>query len=376
MERADGWLMRIRLPGGIVSSEQLALIAEVGSSHGSGIIEITSRANVQIRGVVADHLDQAAAQIIDAALAHADPGLDARRAVVSSPLSGFDPTEAGDVRPFVAAVLEALRRAEFVGALPPKFGIVIDGGGVASVRNVPGDMVFTAERAVDRRVRWRLTVGSHSYRVRAELSPQMMATAVVECARRFAEASSRWHDLPTPARALLDAVRSEVKAANPGSGSAVGQFDHVDRSLCNVVAAPALGRIGATELLAVARSARLADGVRCTSSGGFAFIGVRRDRAVELLRELELVGVSGDPSDPVHSVSACVGAPGCTSSRANTVAAAVRMVEARRQVAEPQHRIHLSGCEKLCGAPIWAQTLVADAAGEFIHDERGNGIHQ
>ena len=373
MQSADGWLMRIRLPGGIVSSEQLRLIGEIGSSHGSGIIEITSRANLQIRGIGSDRLDDAATEIVDAGLALVDPVLDARRAVVSSPLGGHDPTEAADVRPFLAAVLEALRRGEFIGALPPKFGIVIDGGGAVTVRDVPGDMVFTAQRAADRRVRWRLRVGSHSYHVRNDLSPQMMAAAVVDCARRSSEACSRVHDLSNFGRALLGAELSDGIAADPVSGSAVGQFDHLDPALCNVVAAPALGRIGAAELLLVARAARLADGVRCTPSGGFAFVGVRRDCAVGLLRELELVGVSADPSDPMHSVSACVGSPGCASSRANTVLAATRIVAARRGLVGPQRRIHLSGCEKLCGAPVGPQTLVADAAGEFMRDQNRNG---
>lgn len=369
MERADGWLMRIRLPGGIVSSEQLALIADVGSSLGSGAIEITSRANMQIRGVGIGRLGEAAAEIVGAGLALADPVLDARRAVVASPLSGYDPTEAADVRPFLAAVLEALRRADFGGALPPKFGIVIDGGGAVSVRGVPGNIVFAAERAAGRRIRWQMTVGSHSYGVRADLSPQMMADAVVECAERCAEASAPIEELSNSAEALLDATASEGVPAGPVSATGVGQFDHIDPVLCNVLAASALGRIGAVELRSVAGAARLADGVRCTTSGGFAFLGVRRDRVGELLGELDLVGVSAHPSDPVHSVSACVGLPGCASSRTNTIAAAARIVAARRLVTEPQQRIHLSGCEKLCGAPIRAKTLVADAAGEFRHEE-------
>ena len=376
MESADGWLMRIRLPGGIVSAEHLRLIGETGSRHGSGIVEITSRANLQIRGIGSDQLADAATEIVDAGLALADPVLDARRAVVASPLSGHDPTEAADVRPFLSAVLEALSGAEFVGALPPKFGIVIDGGGAVSVRDVPGDMVFTAQRVADRRVRWRLTVGSHRYRLRADLSPPMMAASVVECAGRSAEACSRVHELSKSGRALLDAESIEGMAAEPVGGSAVGQFDHLDPAQCNVVAAPALGRIGAAELLSVVSAARLADGVRCTPSGGFAFVGVRRDRAVELLHELELVGVSADRSDPVHSVSACVGSPGCASSRANTVAAAAGIVEARRQFAGPQQRIHLSGCEKLCGAPIGVGTLVADAVGEFMRDQNRKGVQR
>jgi len=69
-------------------------------------------------------------------------------------------------------------------------------------------------------------------------------------------------------------------------------------------------------------------------------------------------GCSTDPSDARHMVSACVGASGCSAGRADTRVAALALM-ARR----PMARVHLSGCEKRCGAPGDAEVRVAGEAG-------------
>ena len=66
-------------------------------------------------------------------------------------------------------------------------------------------------------------------------------------------------------------------------------------------------------------------------------------------------------------MSACVGDDGCAAARADTHAAARALVAARRTGAgeDPGGPVHLSGCEKCCGAPAGARLLVAGEGGRF-----------
>ena len=55
MQSGDGFVVRIRPHGGRLSAEQAEGIADLAERHGNGLIDLTGRANLQIRGVRADH---------------------------------------------------------------------------------------------------------------------------------------------------------------------------------------------------------------------------------------------------------------------------------------------------------------------------------
>ncbi|PIJ35578.1 precorrin-3B synthase, partial [Mycobacterium heckeshornense] len=84
-QAADGALARVRLPGGMITAAQLAVLASVSSRHGSGVLELTARGNVQIRGITDT-------KALAGALAGADllPSTTHERVrnIVASPLSG------------------------------------------------------------------------------------------------------------------------------------------------------------------------------------------------------------------------------------------------------------------------------------------------
>ena len=129
MATADGWLLRVRLPGGAVQPDQLDVVAEASERWGRGIVEITARGNLQLRGVAARAVDAAAGALVDAGLALSDPPLDARRGVVAPPLTGHDAVEAVAADGLVAGLVTALVGAALPVALAPKFGVVVDTGG-------------------------------------------------------------------------------------------------------------------------------------------------------------------------------------------------------------------------------------------------------
>ena len=91
----DGALVRIRVPGGLLSSRQARRIAEAACAHGT-VLEITSRANLQIRGVRTGSHHLLVEELVAAGVTLADAAADARRNVLASPTAGIDVSEISD----------------------------------------------------------------------------------------------------------------------------------------------------------------------------------------------------------------------------------------------------------------------------------------
>ena len=128
-----------------------------------------------------------------------------------------------------------------------------------------------------------------------------------------------------------------------------------------VGAAPLLGRSSPEMLRAVADVADAAATVRLTPWRGLVLLGVAVADSERVVEQLTGAGLSADPSDPAHLVSACAGLPGCGSSRADTLGAARDLLDGPTLITS---RVHLSGCEKRCGANAEV-VLVADQHGHF-----------
>src|ERR671912_32367 len=143
MTAGDGLLARLRLAGGSLTPDQARALAATAGRHGNGVVELTSRANVQVRGVRPEALDALVADLTDAGLLPAVPEDEASADVVVPPASGADPTERLDVRP-LADALRARLRAGATGPLHPKAGVVLDGGGALSVRSLAADVSLSA----------------------------------------------------------------------------------------------------------------------------------------------------------------------------------------------------------------------------------------
>lgn len=326
MVAADGMLMRVRLPGGAVDGAGLRALGRVAAGYGNGIVEITSRANLQVRGVAAGDLEAATEVLVDAGLSTGDADLDARRAIVAPALAGHDPAAAVDLTPHLASVGEHLLVANVEGELPAKFSVVLDDGSALGVGDVDGDVVAV------------VGAGDSVDAVTARVLGQV---------------------------ALLAAGgQPAVRPASPVAGPTPGVHPHHAPGRANIVAAPALGRLDVGQLDVLARLAA-GTGLRFTHRRGVALPALDRAGLADLLGALAGVGLSTDPADPVHGVSACAGRPGCASALADTQAAALALIVARRTGPGPHAPVHLAGCDKRCGAPATGDLLVAGADGRF-----------
>ncbi len=135
----DGWLVRVRLPGGVITPAGVRLVADLAAGGGSGQVELTSRGNLQLRGLHEDVLDVTGRALVEAGLAAADARTDSWRAIVASPLAGHDPAAVADTGPLVAE-LAARLPTEVDGPPPSKFGIVVDDGGSWPLGHVDADL--------------------------------------------------------------------------------------------------------------------------------------------------------------------------------------------------------------------------------------------
>lgn len=152
MAVADGLLARFRPQQGL-NAAQVAALAHAAQSCGNGLIEITARGNVQVRGLRED-TSAAFRTALEAA------GIAVRRGVSIeySPIAGEDPSEIADPRPLVAALETECARALAQGPLSPKLSIVVASGGQILLNQLKADIRLLARGAQS----WTLDVGGES----------------------------------------------------------------------------------------------------------------------------------------------------------------------------------------------------------------------
>jgi precorrin-3B synthase len=125
-EARDGQVARVRLPGGYVTASGLRAIAGLAGRFGDGRVDLTSRGNVQLRGVRAGDAGALSRQAAAEGLLPS-PALDRARNVAASPLAGLGGRP--QLRPLVDALDRGLLADPAMAALPGRFLLSVDDGG-------------------------------------------------------------------------------------------------------------------------------------------------------------------------------------------------------------------------------------------------------
>jgi ferredoxin-nitrite reductase len=140
----DGLLTRLRIPGGGLNVEQCVAIEQLLSSTGLEYVQVTNRANLQLRGLDRDLASGLIDRLTAVGLAAASTAIDGIRNMLTSPTAGIDATELIDVRPLVVAWDEYLTAHPELGVLSNKFSVGFDGGGSVGILDRPNDITLLA----------------------------------------------------------------------------------------------------------------------------------------------------------------------------------------------------------------------------------------
>jgi precorrin-3B synthase len=325
----DGAVVRIRIPGGQTTGIALGRLSRIAQQFGSGDLQLTSRASLQLRGLPDPLPTGFVPAIRDAEFLPSDSHERVRN-IVASPLSGIS-GGAADIRALVASLDAELCAAPRLANLPSRFLFAIDDGR-GDVSGVPFDLGY---RAVDHEHGWVLVGGAQRG---LEVPASEAVKRILDLADRFLTASGEsgnaWHvhDLAGWAAALPGVRVIDLPLARTGRplGSIAG-------AACVQVPLALL-----TPAQAAVVEACVAGLVVITPWRGLVLPGAAPD-----LPELVAAGLVDSSTSPWSAISACVGAPSCGSSLINTRAYATALAGSGL----PLPRTHISGCERRCGAP-------------------------
>ncbi|MGH3636511.1 MAG: precorrin-3B synthase, partial [Mycobacterium sp.] len=319
-QAADGALVRVRLPGGMVSAAQLAALAGASSRFGSGTLELTARGNVQIRGIREVEATTAVAQALAAAGLLPSATHERVRNIVASPLSG----RAGgrtDVRGWVTDLDAAIRAEAVLAQLPGRFWFSVDDGR-GDVSGLGADVgAHVRDDAV------ALLLAGRDTGVRLP-APEVVETLIAVAVRFVEVRENAWRiaELADPSALLPDAKRGAGFAAvtTPPVGwieqndGRIALGAAVPLSILSARVAEYLAAIGAQLVITPWRSVLV-----CDLDDAFA------DAA---LRVLAPMGLVFDENSSWLAISACIGSPGCAHSAADVRADAAAAAQARDAV--------------------------------------------
>ncbi|MER6911211.1 precorrin-3B synthase [Streptomyces sp. NPDC000594] len=426
----DGALARIRLPGGVLDAAGADALARAAGELGDGVLHLTSRGNVQLRGM-RDGCGATLARLLDGAGLLPSPRHERIRNVVASPLSGLDGRGRADVGPWLRELDGLLCAGGAVGALSGRFLFALDDGR-GDVGALGADVTVTAA-VEDGWALLRLGGGGGALRIRGERAARAAVTAaevflaavrevalpgapvqgaalpgapvrdaalpgapvrevpVRGAAVRDAAARGLWRvaDLGGQEDALLREVALRLAALgaeahevpapavvpDPADGPPPGVVPGPDPGRVALSVRAPLGLLTGAQWRALTDCAR-ADGrgeLRLTPWRGIVVPAVAAGRAADRLAALAATGLVTGADSPWWGVGACAGRPGCAKSLADVRADATALVALtptgdRGRGALP---VYWSGCGRGCGRPPGDRIdVVAESTGYRVDEVR------
>ncbi len=343
MLSGDGLLVRIRPRLGRLTIKQVLELCEISLTHGNGAIDLTSRANIQIRGIRKTNYRKLLDRLATFDLLDKDSNTESRRNILTTPL-----WKSGDITDVLHS--EISKCLSDLPNLPSKIGIALDTGLVPMLGTASADFRF--EFNSSRVLMLRADGATHGRAIELDNAPE----ALIQMAKWFQEsggiqAGRMARHLVTknlPKEWQSHPAQPQAKALKPGPAPSPHKGYFVG------VPFGSLDAKAFTSLILQAKTTA----IRCTPWRLILLEGVEEiDNAYDFIT---------DPNDPILKVHACPGAPACSSATVETRAVA-RLLASKNLAG-----LHLSGCAKGCAHPHLSHTTLVGQNGAYNLVEGGH----
>ncbi|MBZ9867421.1 precorrin-3B synthase [Mesorhizobium sp. CA15] len=415
MQTGDGLLVRLNPVAGGISPKSLIGLGESALRHGNGIMEVTARSSLQIRGLTAESA-RLLADEVDALGIAVRTGVP----VETGPLAGIDPQEIADPRPLAEHIRAAIEEVGLTARLGPKVSVVVDGGGQLTMDAVTADVRLKAVQAAAG-IWWSVSIAGDGRSAKplatvdADGARDIAVAALRMVAEKDREAHTRdlserqlaslasWHSFAPPSVLPdISPTRGEIggsragsplsaleigesrgdKAISPLEGEMSGRTErgaqerqparspiglfNLGNNTALGIALP-YGSMPAQNLIdLVTQAANLgASEIRLAPGRALLFLGLSAPSTLQ--SSAAALGFVTDPADPRTRIAACPGAPACASGRIATRVIAETIAKESADLLDASLSLHISGCAKGCAH-------LGTAALTLVGDENGAGL--
>lgn len=377
----EAFMARLRIPGGILKSYQLRELARIAQELTSGYIQVTTRANLQMRLIQPKDAPEFLHRVQSIGLHTRGAGADNIRNLTANPTAGVDPRELIDVRPFVNELAQIIINDRAFYDLPRKFNIAYDGGGLIGSVEDTND-IGTKAVELGGEIFFRLALGGatgHKAFARdlgVLVTPAELNKVIVALVRVFIANGNRTDRKKARLKHLLDqwtleqylaetekllgrqlrrSPLSETPLAYPSqelAHSHVGIYPQRQPGLNYIGATVPVGQLTAKQLQRIAEIADLygSGEVRLTVWQNFIIPDVSDAYVQTAARALRKLGLETEQSHLRSGLIACTGNRYCKYAQADTKAHALevgRQLEKKIKLDQPVN-IHFTGCPHSC----------------------------
>jgi ferredoxin-nitrite reductase len=374
----DGFLYRLRIPGGIINYNQFQAIADVADNYGSGYIDITNRANIQIREIQQDINIEVLENLQALGLASPNTNVDHIRNIMTNPTAGIDTEEIIDTRPLVKAWEEYITANSHLGELSAKFSVCFDGGGKVSVRYQPNDIILTAE-SINSNVYLRLYLsygekGQPAQDTGIVFKPEETIQVLAALSQTYLKHIDTKNRRKLRLREIINNITIEKYlhqtqqnlnphtlniTKTPLDASAplrekthIGIHPQRQTGLYYIGIVLPLGRLETSQIRGLADIAKRYgdDNIRLTPWQNLLLTDIPQNQIREVDQEIANLGLNSSPTNIKSFLVACSGKRGCAAAATETKDDAINLAKYLESlmILDSPVNIHFSGCSKSC----------------------------
>ena len=389
----DSFMLRLRVPGGILTTHQMRGLATMAEKWGPGRADLTTRSNLQIREFAPKDIVNVLSTLQKLGLTSRGSGADNIRNITASPITGLDPQELLDVAPLAEALQLYISNSSDMYELPRKFNVAFDNGGAISSLADTNDIGFTAVRVGDGRnvpagVYFRvLLCGITGHKQFATdsgvlLRPDQAVAVAAAMIRVFGEHGDRTDRKKARLKYLVDGwgierflAETEKKLAFPmihvpaSECEPRGPIDRAGHIGIHPQSQPGLHYIGVTvpvgrlpvdQMRAIAQIAdQFGTGeLRLTVWQNLLIPNIRTADLTSAEQMLNAAGLECMAGTVLSGTVACTGNKGCKFAASDTKTHAVELatlLDQRFPILDQPVNLHVTGCNHSC-----AQHYVGD----------------